>query len=236
MQRQEEVIIATVPYDINPDNADNYEEFNEHVDPAKLGSHFTQINTLKGSIRKFQYYGPDRLLLNVIKDKHNHDRKFQVNLACLSTDMEHVKSFPRKWLYSALSSLLLTVACLILAYNILSIEPLYLATAGLISFTGTLVFALLFVYHYQDEYIIKSRFGNINLFVVENRKPSPEVFRQFFNGLQQRITAAHAESPVSDSLVNELKMCRRLRDQNILDEESYTRARTAVFRHEQYKA
>jgi hypothetical protein len=41
---------------------------------------------------------------------------------------------------------------------------------------------------------------------------------------------------VEEQLVGELKMCRRLRDENIIDDAVYTAARTSIFKHQRYRA
>ena len=74
------------------------------------------------------------------------------------------------------------------------------------------------------------------IFLIENKKPSQQAFDSYFISLQQSIDKAQASISVSDRLVGELKMCRRLRDEGIIDDEAYTIARTAIFKHEQYKS
>lgn len=87
----------------------------------------------------------------------------------------------------------------------------------------------------RDEYIFKSYFGGAKLFLIENKKPTQQEFDNFFINLQQAIDRAQANIPVADRLVDELKMCRRLKDEGIIDEQAYTDARTIIFKHEQYK-
>jgi len=87
----------------------------------------------------------------------------------------------------------------------------------------------------RNEYIFKSHFGGARLFLIENKKPDQKKFDSFFISLQQAIYKSKARISVSDRLVGELKMCRRLRDEGIIDDKTYTVARTAIFKHEQYK-
>lgn len=108
--------------------------------------------------------------------------------------------------------------------------------AGSITLTASIICLLIFIYLVRDEYIFKSRYGNARLFLIENKKPTKETFDHFFTILKQSIDKAQKHMSVSDSLVDELKMCRHLRDKGIIDDETYTTARTAIFRHEQYKA
>ncbi len=87
----------------------------------------------------------------------------------------------------------------------------------------------------RDEYVFKSQFGGAKIFLIENKKPEQSTFDSFYIQLQQSIEKAKVGISVSDRLVGELKMCRRLRDENIINDDAYTVARTAIFKHEQYK-
>ena len=60
MEDEDEVIIANAMIDVS---ADNYEEFNPEIDPAKLGEKLIQTNTLKGTSREYQLYDSSYLLL-----------------------------------------------------------------------------------------------------------------------------------------------------------------------------
>ena len=113
---------------------------------------------------------------------------------------------------------------------------IYCLLAGTIAVTISLISSLIFVYLMRDDFIFKSRFGDARLFLIENKKPSQQEFDQYFIILQQAIDKARANTPVSDRLVGELKLCRRLRDEGIIDDEAYTIARTAIFKHKQYKS
>jgi len=226
-----EVIIASAAYDVP---ADNYEEFDLEIDNSKLGDKLVQSNTLKGTAREFQFYSDSHLLLNLVRKKNAEAVKFRVDLAWLSSDPIHNKVIVWKWLFAALASAALMGLFIFLAINE-KIKPEYSIVAGTISLTAALIFLLIFIYQMRNEYIFTSQFGGARLFLLENRKPDQEKFDKFFTRLQQTIDRAKAKISVSERLVGELKMCRRLRDEGIIDDKSYTIARTAIFRHEQYK-
>jgi len=228
----EEVIIANALLDVQ---TDNYEEFEQEIDPAKLGKKLIQTNTLKGTCREYQLYTSNYLLLNFVERKHAKEKKFRVNLACLTSEPEHNKVIVWKWLYWALAAGALVGLSLYLGLSE-TVKPLYCLLAGTIAMTISLISSLIFVYLMRDEFIFKSRFGDARLFLIENKKPSQGEFDQYFIILQQAIDKARANIPVSDRLVGELKMCRRLRDEGIIDDEAYTMARTAIFKHKQYKS
>jgi hypothetical protein len=228
----EEVIIAGTAFDVP---TDNYDEFDHEIDPARLGKKLRQENPHKGSVREYQFYAENHLLLNFIETKNARAKYFRVNLACLSSEPERNRIIKWNWLYAAAAAGTLSGMCLFLAIaKYVKLE--YCAIAGGISLTAALIFALIFLYLMRDEFIFKSRFGNARLFLLENKKPEQQAFDNFFISLQQAIDRAQSKTSVSDRLIEELKMCRRLRDEGIIDDAAYTVARTAIFKHEQYKA
>ncbi len=232
MQDNDEVIIANAALGAH---ADNYEEFDQEIDPKKLGKKLIQTNPRKGSSRKYQLYATKHLLLNFVEKKNAAEKKFRVNLTCLSSEPEHNKIIIWKWLYRALAAGVLAGLFLFLAITeALKLE--YCIVAGTITLTTALICTLIFVYQMRDEYIFKSYFGGAKLFLIENKKPSQQKFDSYFVNLQQAIDQAQANIPVADRLVDELKMCRRLKDEGIIDDKTYTAVRTIIFKHKQYKA
>ncbi|MBT8120705.1 MAG: hypothetical protein KJN89_13410 [Gammaproteobacteria bacterium] len=228
----EEVIIGSAVYDVP---ADNYEEFDQEIDPTKLGEKLVQSNTLKGTHRQYQLYGSNYLLLNFRENKRAKEKQFRINLAWLSSEPEHNRVIVWKWLYSALGAAALAALFVYLSVSEI-LAPVYGMIAGSITIAATLICTLIFVYLMRDEFIFKSRYGDARLFLLENKKPSQQRFDRYFISLQQAIEKAQSDISVPDRLVGELKMCRRLRDEGIIDDETYTKTRTAVFKHEQYKS
>ena len=214
--------------------ADNYEEFDCEISPEKYGSRLLQKNSLNGSVREYQHYDSDQLLLDFVEKKNSPEKSFRVNLAWLSSEPEHFKLIDWKWLYGAIATGLLAALFLYLAIS-QHIRVEYSIIGGTISLIATMICTLMFFYLMRDEYIFKSHFGGSRLFLVENRKPDQSSFDQFFIGLQQAIDNANSNIPIAERLLGELKMCRRLRDEGIIDDDSYTRARTRIFKHQQYK-
>ncbi len=228
----EEVILANAILEVP---ADNYEDFEQEIDPAKLGEKLVQTNTLKGTRRQYQLYGSNYLLLDFKEKKRAQEKQFCVNLAWLSSEPERNKVIVWKWLYAALGAAALAALFVYLGVSEI-VAPEYCMIVGSITVAATLICALIFVYLMRDEFIIKSHYGDARLFLIDNKKPSQQEFDRYFISLQQAIDRAQTNITVSDRLVGELKMCRRLRDEGIIDDEAYTIARTAIFKHEQYKS
>ncbi|VAW55240.1 hypothetical protein MNBD_GAMMA06-1027 [hydrothermal vent metagenome] len=231
MHHEDEIILANAALDAT---TDNYEEFDQKIDPAKLGDKLIQKNTLKGSARKFQYYANNHLLLSRIKSKKAKIEEFRVDVAWLSSEPVHSKVVAWKWLSGALASAALAAMFIFFSMNE-TIDLKYSIIVSTISLTAALIFLLIFIYQIRNEYIFKSHFGGAELFLIENNQPNQEKFKHFFLNLQKRIEKAKAKISVSDRLLGELKMCRRLKDEGIINDKTYTVARTAIFKHEQYK-
>ena len=229
MTSEDVVIISGTPLDVS---SDNYEEFDQELDSAKLGKKLVQQNTLKGTVREFQPYSDTHLLIS--SQKNNKRQSYRVSLAWLSPQPKHDKVIIWKWLYGALAAAAVTGLFILLAVQEI-MKPEYSAVAGTVSLTASLILGLIFIYKMQDEFIFTSNFGKIELFRIENKKPSQQEFDSFFINLQQGIERAKKNIPVTERLVGELKMCRRLRDEGIIDDDSYTVARTAIFKHKQYQ-
>jgi hypothetical protein len=227
----EEVIIYDTLFDVP---SDNYEEFDQQLDETNLGGKLAQKNVLKGTVREFQFYADNHLLLNCVTNKKKAAKKFRINLAWLSSEPEHYKVIAWKWLYAALGSGALAALCIFFTLNE-TIDITYGAVAATILVSATLIFALIFIYHMRDEYIFKSCFGGTKLFLMENKQPEQSSFDQFFINLQQTIDKSQHKLSITERLVGELKMCRRLRDEGIIDDAAYTASRTIIFKHEQYK-
>jgi len=228
----EEVIIASDTLDVP---MDNYEEFDQEIDPAKFGDKLTQINRLKGTSREYQRYANNYLFLNFKEKKKKAEKNYRLNLAWLSSEPTHNKIIVWKWLaFSILTGLLTGGSFYLMIEEIFN--PDYCLIAGIIALSTTLIFFLVFLYCIRDEYIFNSHFGDTELFLIENKKPDQQSFDSFFINLQGTIEQTQSALSISDRLIGELKMCRRLRDEGIINDEAYTKVRTAIFKHKQYKA
>ena len=232
MQENDEIVMENVVVSASPDN---YEEFDHELDPSKFGEKLVQENTLKGTVREYQIYASKYLLLSFIEGKKAAEKKFRINLAYTSPEPEHNKVIVWNWLYGALAAAALLGLFILLAVKeVINLE--YGLLGGAITLTIAAICSLIFVYLMRNEYVFKSQFGGIDLFLIDNGKPNQKEFDRFFVDLQQLIDKSQSGEPVANRLVDELKMCRRLKDENIIDEEAYTVARTAIFGHKQYQS
>jgi len=232
MQDENEIVIENSVAETLPDN---YEEFDHELDPAKFGEKLVQENTLKGTVREYQIYASKYLLLSFVEGKKAAKKDFRVNLAYVSPEPVHKKVIVWNWLYGALTAAaLLGLSIWLAVKEIINLE--YGLLAGAITLTIATICSLIFVYLMRNEYVFKSQFGGIDLFLIDNGRPNQKEFDSFFVDLQQLIDRSQSGVSVANRLVDELKMCRRLKDEKIIDEEAYTVARTAIFSNKQYQS
>lgn len=232
MGNSKEIIMESTVMDVS---ADNYDEFDHELVPEKLGKKLVQENRLKRTMREYQIYGPTHLLLNFIEKKKKAPINYRVNLTYLTSKPEHLTVTVMEWLYGAIAAGVMTILLIVFAiYGFITIGNSFIA--GSVTLSITLICVFIFVYLKRDEYIFRGAFGGLPLFFLENSKPDQLTFDSFLVDFQQIIGKQHSKMSVMDRLVGELKMCRRLKDEGIIDDDAYTSARTAIFKHKEYKA
>lgn len=228
----EEIIIVESVYDVPSDNYDDYEL---EIDPDKLGRCLRQTNTLKGSSREIQFYGDSHLLMRHKESKNAEEKNFRLSLSWLSSEPVHNKVIVWRWLVLSLLFFSMIVAVIIFERSGL-IDTQMSLIISIPCFSLASILLLIFLYTMRDEFIFHSLYGGASLFLLDNARPSQSEFDDFFIALQQSIDRSQADLTVSERLVGELKMCRRLKDEHIISEQAYTEARSAIFKHEQYMA
>jgi hypothetical protein len=226
----EDVIVVGAAYDTP---SDNYEEFDEQLVPEKLGERIIQTNVMRGSYRAAQFYDGRYLLIRQRDKQKAPEKSYRINLAWCSPDPVHFRQTPWKWFYASAFIFAMIAFDIFLAYKeVISLE--WAAYIGTPALTLAIIFMLVFFYYRRDEYIFTSQYGGSRLFTIDNKRPDQQRFDAFLVEIQQTIERLHRRVPVSDQLVGELKMCRRLKDEGIISEQSYTETRSRIFKHSQY--
>ena len=95
---------------------------------------------------------------------------------------------------------------------------------------------LIFFYLSHDTVYFRSQFGKIRLFELANNNPDKDEFREFINKIVVQINKSKAAKGMNQSqlLAAELKELRRLKDECIVPEESYEKAKRLIFKHEAF--
>jgi hypothetical protein len=84
----------------------------------------------------------------------------------------------------------------------------------------------------------RSRFGKVRLMELINKNPDKDSFRDFINKLVMQINKSKAarDKNQGQMLTSELQELRRLKDETVIPEVSYEKAKRRIFKHEAFKA
>ena len=97
---------------------------------------------------------------------------------------------------------------------------------------------LAFFYYSQDKVYFRTQFGKIRLIELINNNPDNESFKRFVNHFIMQIKKSKTAKNYNAAkfLTRELQELRRLKNETILPEESYEKAKQLIFRHEAFKS
>jgi hypothetical protein len=216
---------------------DEVTQFSDHekILVEHVNFEFEQSHKLRGMYRKLTIFN-DTHCYQSIKNKHRRKYKFRLNLAHLDPRPFRLRNIAWKWLYASLA-LWCSAAVILFGgwFNSSSVISLGI-------FTGVIVAALLtlltFFYLSHDTVYFRSQFGKIRLFELANNNPGKDDFRDFINQIVMQINKCKAAKGMNQSqlLAAELKELRRLKDEKIVPEESYEKAKQLIFKHGAFKA
>lgn len=207
----------------------------EKIPVDHVNFEFEQSHKLRGMYRKLTIFN-DTQCYQSIKNKHRRKYKFRLNLAHLDPRPFRLRNIVWKWLYASLA-LWCSAVVIVFAgwFNSSSIISLGI-------FTGVIVAALLTLLTFfnlsHDTVYFRSQFGKIRLFELANNNPGKDDFRDFINKIVVQINKSKAAKGMNQSqlLAAELKELRRLKDEMIVPEESYEKAKQLIFKHGAFKA
>jgi len=207
---------------------------NEQVPVEHVNFEFEQHNKLQGMERHLTVFN-DSQCYQKIKHKHRRKYKFRVDLAYLDPRPFHIRHIVWKWLYASLALWALDAVLLFTDWFSAG-SIVYLGAITCITVVA-LMTMLAFFYLSHDTVYFRSRFGKIRLLELANNNPNKENFRDFVNKLVVQINKSKSARGLDQSqmLTSELKELRRLKDESILPEESYEKAKRRIFRHEAFK-
>jgi hypothetical protein len=208
---------------------------NEKIPVEHVNFEFVQTSRLRGSFRQVTVFN-DTHCYQSIKDKHRRKYKYRMDLAYLDPRPFLSRRIAWKWLYASLALWLLDVALVFSGWlDTSSINFLGLFIGVTVAASMTL---LAFFYKSHDTVYFRSRFGKVRLMELINKNPDKDSFRDFINKLVMQINKSKAarDKNQGQMLTSELQELRRLKDETVIPEVSYEKAKRRIFKHEAFKA
>lgn len=154
-----------------------------------------------------------------------------IHLMFLATEPKHeIRTNWSLW-YAAMLMLILP-SLLLIAYNneIGNVSFSYLLPGSILSFAGSVIMIILMFYTHKSTMIFSTYHGQAPVLKLIYNNPAQSDFLVFCHYLKLCANLARAKNtyPLSDRLAMELKEHRRLRDNKIISNDEYERAKTKI--------
>jgi hypothetical protein len=223
-----EANIESDEIDLEPFEDDNTTNFsdNDRIPVEHVNFEFAQVNKLQGISRKLTVFN-DTHCYQSIKNKHQRKFKYRIDL---------VRTVRWKWLYASLALWVLDLVLVFKGW----LETSSVTFLGL--FIGTPVVALMtlmaFFYYSRDTVFFRTQYGKIKLVEVINKNPDTDSFRSFITKFVMQINKCKTAKGFNQNkfLARELQELRRLKDETVIPEASYEKAKRLIFKHEAFSA
>jgi hypothetical protein len=95
-----------------------------------------------------------------------------------------------------------------------------------------------FFYYTRDTVFFRTQYGKIKLVEVINKNPDTDSFRSFITKFVMQINKCKTAKGFNQNkfLARELQELRRLKDETVIPEASYEKAKRLIFKHEAFSA
>ena len=229
-----EVNIESDEIDLQPfdDDTTNFTD-DEHIPIEYVNFELEQAGKLRGLYRKITIFN-DTHCYQSIKNKHQRKYKYRLDIAFL--DPRPFRSRVRAWRWLYIAVALLGVDAVLLAGGFVDTSSINFL--GL--FVGLLIVGIMsllaFFYYSRDRVCFRTQYGKIRLIELINKNPDNDSFRSFLNKLVMQINKAKTARGLTQAkfLARELKELRRLKDEGVIPENSYEKAKQLIFKHEAF--
>ena len=221
--------------DLQPVEDDTDFSDKEQIPVEHVNFEFEQADKARGIYRKITIFN-DTHCYQSIKNKHQRKYKYRIDIAHLDPRPFRERTVAWKWLYASLALFGLDLVLVLAGW----LDKPTLNSMGL--FVGTLVVALMtllaFFYYSHDKVYFRSQHGGVRLIELINKNPDIEQFRSFINKFIMQVKKAKTAKQYSQNrfLARELQELRRLKDETVIGEEAYEKAKRRIFRHEAFKS
>ena len=214
------------------DDTTNFTD-DENIPVEHVNFELEQASRLRGIYRKITIFN-DTHCYQSIKNKHQRKYKYRIDIAFLDPRPFRQRARAWRWLYIALA--LFGIDALLLLTGLVDTSSInFLGLfVGLLA-VGTMSL-LAFFYYSRDRVFFRSQYGKIRLIELINKNPDNDSFRSFVNKLIMQINKAKTARGLNQAkfLAQELKELRRLKDETVIPENSYEKAKQLIFRHEAF--
>jgi hypothetical protein len=210
----------------------------EQVAVKTVNHEFSQRSKLKGLSYEFMIFN-DIQCYQSIERKHGRKFRYRVNLSLL--DPRPVRRFKLSE-FGLFGAGILAVLSFLLAYagwfSNLSLPSNIMMPLTVLMVTACLLTLMMTLLKSEDRMLFFSHYGRVPVLQLINRNPNRKDFDAFMQLLSQHIIRAQHQSgnSMTDLLTRELKELRRLKDEEVIEEARYEKAKQRIFRNKAFKS
>lgn len=207
----------------------------EQIPVEHINFEFEQHSKIRGAYRKITIFN-DTHCYQSIKNKHQRKYKYRIDIAYLDPRPFRQRKIAWKWLYGSLALFALGLAMIFGGW----LETSAINFLGL--FLGATVvglMTLLAFFHYsRDTVYFRSQYGKIKVIELINMNPDKASFRSFITKFIMQIKKSKTAKNFNQSkfLARELRELRRLKDESIVPNDAYEKAKALILKHEAFNA
>lgn len=226
-----------LPDEINLQSPDDTTLFDdeEEVKVEFVNFEFSQTSKMRGTELELTVFN-DTQCHHKISKKGKRKHKYRINIAYLDPRPFRRRVIATKWAYATGAGLIVTLLSAFAGFFEFG-SAVHVSTT--ISFFLITVFLLLMTLHQsRNRVVFRSAHGKVKLLELFNHNPDKSAFRQFVDQFSSQIKAARQARNLSPSslLAKELQELRRLKDERVIPQAAYERAKKSLFSHEAYKS
>ena len=207
----------------------------EQIPVEHINFEFEQSSKTRGQYRKITIFNDTHCYMSV-KNKHQRKFKYRIDISYLEPKPYRQRNIAWKWLYLFGVLMLLDVVLIFTGW----LDTSAINFLGLfVGVTVVAVMSLLAFFHYStDKVYLRSQYGKVRLVELANMNPDKASFRSFITKLIMQIKKSKTAKGFNQSkfLARELRELRRLKDEGIIPEASYEKAKKLIFKHEAFSA
>ena len=226
-----------LPNEIHLESPDDTTLFDDEEDIKIefVNFEFSQNSKMRGT----------ELELTVFNDTHCHHKiskkgkrkhKYRINIAYLDPRPFRRRVISKKWAYATGGGLVVTLLAAFGGFFEFG-SPIHISTTSGF-FLVTLFLLLMTLHQSRNRVVFRSAHGKVKLLELFNHNPDKSSFRQFVDQFSRQIKSARQARnlPPSSLLAKELQELRRLKDERVIPQAAYERAKKILFKHEAYKS
>lgn len=193
-----------------------------------------QTNKIRGFYNKLTVFNGNHCY-QLIRNKNRRKIKFRIDINYLNPVPTRQHKVAWKWLLAAFPFLVISFAMIYAALFSESFEPSNYFMTVLVSVSLLSLIGILLTIHYSyDNWVYKSEYGDVSLIELLNNQPDTYAFKDFLDRLSLQINQAKSarDKTQPDSLADELRELRRLKDETVITDHQYESAKQLIFKHE----